>query len=111
MDYRLLCFAMTALGLIGAWLVNHWFADAAVAIALLVIGAVELFFGLLTRRLLPVIWLNRLLGLAAVLALGLLLLAANIGGSFHLSTSNQQLVIWLAATSVVGLFSWLSTAR
>jgi len=97
---------MAALGLVGAWLVNHWFADAAVAIALLVLGAIELGLGLLTRRLPPVIWLNRLLGLAAVLALGLLLLAANIGGSFHLSPSNQQLAIWLAAISVVGLSSW-----
>ena len=107
MYYRLICFAMAALGLIGAWLVNQWFADAALAIGLLVIGAIELGFSLFTRRLAPVIWLNRLLGLAAVLALGLLLLAANIGGSFHLSPSNQQLTIWLAATSVVGVGSWI----
>ncbi|MCB1553006.1 MAG: hypothetical protein KDJ14_04285 [Xanthomonadales bacterium] len=67
-----------------------------------VVSVVVVASTLLRQLDLAALLIARIVGVLACLALGLLLLAGTIGGSFHLAPSNQMIAVGLALVAFSG---------
>lgn len=84
------------------------FGEGVWAFAVFAVGMIVLL-SVWIRRINPVgVWLARIGGVLSLVAFGLLMLAATVGGSFRLSQSNQEMAMLLVMLSVFGLsaFAW-----
>lgn len=70
---------------------------------LFILGAALVLVSVAVPRLhLPAVIIAGVMGILSLLGLALLLLAGTVGGSFHLSPSNQVLALGMAAMGILG---------